>query len=225
MVMTREQVVELLGPARLKFIKDAILGGLAMYADPTNYGAAARLDHTPSVRAALRNCHILGVANRMLMEQSELGVRVVKKRNRVLFYIKEQVRLSFKMLDENMRHHNATTRQSLAFDAQLWPREELSEVQGGPLAQSLWSSDMMLPVTNVVGGYSALDQVEAQFKVSVICPIGKHNAWELTLTDQEMEELITESEPAKTAAIIKIQERRIRPRPGVIKNQDQDGSN
>ena len=59
MAMTRDEFARLLTPTQLKFIWDSIQGGLASYSSSENYSAEARLDHTASIRAAIRNGHIV----------------------------------------------------------------------------------------------------------------------------------------------------------------------
>ena len=224
MAMTRDEFARLLTSTQLKFIWDSIQGGLASYSSSENYSAEARLDHTASIRAAIRNGHIVGCAKRMLLEQAGIGIRLSTKGNRVLFYFNEKARLSFKKLDENRRHRNYPTRQALAFDAQLWP-VDLALSTEEPYAGSgqLWPLSMVPLMTNVVGGYVP-NRAETDFEVVIICPDGEGNAWEWSLNGAEIIELITMPDPSTSVAANKITRRRVQIRPGVIRKRGNDGS-
>jgi hypothetical protein len=223
MAMTRDEFARLLSPMQLKFVWDNIQNGLASYACSENYSAEARLDHTPSVRAAIRNAHIVGCAKRMLLEQPDLGIRLSTKGNRVLFYFNEKARLSFKKLDENRRPRNYPTHQALAFNAQLWPVNACTAEGLQADAGQLWPSSMVPLMTNVVGGYVP-NRAETEFEVVIVCPDGEGNAWEWSLNGAEIVELITIPDPATSVAANKITKRRVQIRPGAIRKRGNDGS-
>lgn len=223
MVMTREDFAKMLSPIQLEFILASIRGGLALYSDDSNYSAAARLDHNPSTRAAIRNGHIIGYAKRRLLECPEAGIRLVIKGNRPLFYFNERARLSFKKLNENRRHSNYPTRQAKAFDAQLWPVEAVGDLSNrGATNGRLWPENIVPSMTNVIGGYMS-NQAETSFEVFIICPDGEGNQWEWPLSDTEIEELIKSPEPAATEVANKIRKRRVRVRSGAIRKSGNDG--
>src|SRR5258708_25828339 len=128
MAMRREEFAAFVKPPQLQFISDCIRKGLSDYADSTNYSPFARLAHTTSLKSHIRNGHIVFRAEQAAHERPELRIRSVTRRNRRLFYINEKGRLSFKKLNKNLRHSNYPTPQALAFDAQLWPRDLLPDV-------------------------------------------------------------------------------------------------
>ena len=224
MAMTRDEFARLLSPKQLKFVWDNIQSGLASYASSENYSDEARLDHTPSVRAAIRNAHIVGCAKRMLLEQPDLGIRLSTKGNRVLFYFNEKARLSFKKLDENRRPRNYPTHQALAFNAQFWPLDLACPAEGSQTdAGQLWPLSVVPTMTNVVGGYVP-NRAETEFEVVIVCPDGEGNAWEWSLNGAEIVELITMPDPAASVAASKIMKRRVHIRPGAIRKRGNDGS-
>ena len=224
MAMKRDEFARLLTPTQLQFIWDSIQGGLASYSSSENYSAEARLDHTASIRAAIRNGHIVGCAKRMLLEQPNIGIRLSTKGNRVLFYFNEKARLSFKKLDENRRHRNYPTRQALAFDAQLWPIDLALSIEGSYAGNGqLWPLSMVPLMTNVVGGYVP-NRAETDFEVVIICPDGEGNAWEWSLNGAEIIELIRMPDPSTSVAANRITKRRVQIRPGVIRKRGNDGS-
>src|SRR6266699_3200950 len=224
MAMTRDEFARLLSPMQLKFVWDNIQSGLASYANSENYSAEERLDHPPSVRAAIRNAHIVGCAKRMLLEQPGIGIRLSTKGNRILFYFNEKARLSFKKLDENRRPRNYPTHQALAFNAQLWPVDlAFSPEEAYGDSGQLWPLSMVPLLTNVVGGYVP-NRAETNFEVVIICPDGDGNAWEWSLNGAEIIELITMPDPSTSVAADKITKRRIQIIPGVIRKRGNDGS-
>ncbi len=226
MLPTLEDFARSLKAPQLQFIREIILAGLSEYADPQHYSAYARLVHTytPSVRAQIRNSHIVYAAYRRAMEQPELGIQAVMRGNRRLFYINGVARLSFKKLDANLRHRNYPTRQALAFDAQLWPDNMVTRSVDGIAPQTLWSEAILPDMTNVVGGYLA-NAAETSFEIYVICPDGAGNAWEWPLTSADITELIAAEDAAKTNAAKKIAKRRLRLRNEQNKKQGTDDAN
>src|SRR5690242_6277219 len=78
MVMTRDEFIAILTPDRARWVYETVQGGLADYANPENYSAAARLDHTKSIRAAIRNGHMIGRGKRALVANPGLGIRHVR---------------------------------------------------------------------------------------------------------------------------------------------------
>lgn len=224
MAMTRDEFARLLTSAQLKFIWDSIQGGLAIYSSSEHYSAEARLDHTASIRATIRNGHIVGCAKRMLLEQPDMGIRLNTKENRVLFYFNEKARLSFKKLDENRRHHNYPTRQARAFDAQLWPVDSASAAEESRAStRELWPLNTVPLMTNVVGGYVP-NRTETDYEVVITCPDGEGNAWEWSLNGAEITELIKIPDPSTSVAANKITKRRVQIRPGVMRKHGNDGS-
>ena len=241
MVMTREDFIAILTPDRARWVYETVQGGLADYANPENYSAAARLDHTKSIRAAIRNGHMIGRGKRALVANPGLGIRHVRKGGRDLFYLADKARIALKLLDRNLRHHNYPTQQAGLFDGQRWPddaaevmAEAASEIArqtgdegsaSAPFqAMSLWPSDVVLEMTNVVAGYVA-NAAETDFEVHIICPDGAGNAWTLKLTGAEIIEFITAPAAAAAKAAKRVQRRRVQLRPGAQKKQGTtDGS-
>src|SRR5436309_2248692 len=143
-MIMRDKVVALLTTEIREFIVSCIQGGLADYYDPAYYGDAARREHTPGVRAAIRNCHILARANRATLEMSQ--VRAIIKRGRVMFIVADRLCVSFKKLNRDLRPRYVRTRQAEAF-----------------AMQTLWSdSDLPPMLTNVFAGYVS-DAAETEF--------------------------------------------------------------
>lgn len=210
MAMTREMFAGFVKPPQLQAVRNIIYQGLDDYADPANYSAFARLSHTPSIRAQIRNGHIVYRAEQMERKHPELGIRSVVKGKRRLFYINELARVSFKKLSRNRRHSNYPTHQALAFDAQTWPYDSGADVAGmGAIPVPLWSADALPPrATNLVAGYVAND-AETDFDICIICPDGLGNAWEWQLNAADIIEIAAAGDPAATAAAAKIRRRRL----------------
>jgi hypothetical protein len=114
MPMSLEAFQEVLTAPRWSFMLDTVTGCLADYDDPAFYGPAARRDHTPSVRAAIRNAHMIGRAKRAVVAAPQLGIRLHTKGNRVTFIIADKVRVSFKRLNKSLRPRNYPTPRALA---------------------------------------------------------------------------------------------------------------
>jgi len=223
MVMTREEFANFITAPQLKYIWDCIQGGLADYENLEYYGAGARLAHTKSLRAQIRNGHIVHRAKRTVMDRPELGIRFSDKGNRPLFYINERARLSLKKLGQNLRHSNYPTRQAVAFNRQLWPADVMERETAGMVATALWPADVLLPATNVVGGY-LLNDAETAFDVYIICPDGADNEWEWQLNGTDITELLGARKPEETTAASKIRKRRLTIRPGAARKQRTDES-
>lgn len=237
MVMTREEFIATLTPDRARWVYETVQGGLADYANPENYSAAARLDHTKSIRATIRNGHMIGRGKRALVANPGLGIRHVRKGGRDLFYLADKARIALKLLDRNLRHHNYPTRQAGLFDGQRWPDDAaevaaetaLQQADDGsanaPIqAMSLWPQDLVPEMTNVVAGYVA-NAAETDFEVYIICPDGAGNAWTLKLTGAEIIEFITAPAAAAAKAAKRVQRRRVQLRPDAQKKQGTtDGS-
>jgi hypothetical protein len=230
-IMTREQFAEFVSPSQLKLLHDGIRLGLADYADPENYSSFARLSHTTSIRAQIRNGHMVYRVERMARERPELGITPKMINRRRLFYINQRARVSLKMLNQDHRHSNYPTSQAVAFDAQLWLGDVLDALDEIPAVRqvALWPEDAaaMVPITNVIAGYVLEDDSETTFQILIICPDGAGNAWEWALTSVDIEELVVASKPAETVAATKIRRRRlpIRIRDGVAKKDGTSDAN
>jgi hypothetical protein len=161
MILDREEFLDVVTPEQRQFITDCIKRGLADYDNPDLYGEAARRVHTPSIRATIRNCHIVSHAKRGLLERSDIKVR--EKRNRVLFIISDKICVSFKKFDDNLRTRNYPTQQALAFEGQTLHMDLPSEV------------------TNIFAGY-LFNQAETEYELFITCPVGKKNEWHLKLS-------------------------------------------
>lgn len=229
--MTREQFAGFVSPSQLKLLHDGIRLGLADYADSRNYSNFARLSHTTSIRAQIRNGHMVYRVDLMARTHPDLGIMPKMVNRRRLFYINERARVSLKMLNQDHRHSNYPTSQATAFDAQLWPGDVLDALEETASAKqiSLWPDDTsaMVPVTNIVAGYVPNDELETSFQILIICPDGAGNAWEWALTSVDIEELVVANNPAETAAATKIRQRRlpIKVRDGVAKKDGISGPN
>jgi hypothetical protein len=175
-----EEIRQFLTPERRAFILDCIRQGLADYADDENYSTAARVVHSLSVRAHIRNAHIVDRATRWIAEQPDLNLKIKKLKGRYFFVIGDRLWLSFKKLDEKRRVRGIPTRQAQNFMQQR-------------LQQNLWPAEDMPAATNVFAGYIPFD-AETRFEVWLACPDGKVNAWELQLSGAEIVDLF----PAKT---------------------------
>jgi hypothetical protein len=203
MPMSRDEFARFISPAQLQFVLAVQDQGLADYDDDRNYGPGARIAHDKRVRAQNRNAHIVHRAKMMAWEHPELGIRHELKRNRQLFYIHERARLSFKKIDENLRHSNYPTQQALNFDAQKWP----GEADTSDSERSLWADVAAPPLaTNLVGGY-LLNETETGHSIYIVCPDGDESAWSWPLTRADIIELMAAENPAATAAAEKIQKR------------------
>lgn len=64
MELTEGEFLALLTPERRAFILDSVSNGVSDYDNPEFYGAEARRDHTRSVIAQIRNCHIVALPAR-----------------------------------------------------------------------------------------------------------------------------------------------------------------
>ena len=230
-IMTREQFAGFVSSSQLKLLHDGIRLGLADYADPNNYSSFARLSHTTSIRAQIRNGHMVYRVDLMSRAHPELGIVPKMVNRRRLFYINERARVSLKMLNQDHRHSNYPTNQAVAFDAQLWPGDVLDALdEASSVTQmALWPEDTaaMVPMTNIVAGYVLDDELETSFQILIICPDGAGNAWEWALTSADIAELVVAKEPAETTAAAKIRKRRlpIKVRSGVAKKDGTSDAN
>lgn len=143
----------------MALIEGSIRDGLAMYDDPTNYHPRIRLDHNRRTRAACRNTHIIACATRAGVGVA--GVRISTKGSRTLFVYRDQVCVSFKLLDGRLRSRNYPTKQARDFSMQRFP-----------------NLDLPPQVTAVVAGYVP-DASETSFELFVTCPMGTRNLWEM----------------------------------------------
>jgi hypothetical protein len=216
LVMTREEFIRFTKPEQLKYLLDALDAGVADYDSVQNYGPGARIAHHKSVRAQIRNAHILHRAKTMAWERPELGIRYEMVRNRPLFWMSERGRVSFKVVDKNLRHHNYPTQQALAFDAQRWPPDtDIAE------SAALWFPDALPPpATNLVAGY-LMNDTETAHTVYLICPDGAGYAWYWPLTRADIVELMQAADRAATAAAEKIQRRPLPLRRKGVKKEPQ----
>lgn len=150
MIHDSETFLNIVTSEQRQFIANCINCGLADYNNPQFYSEEARRAHTPSTRAAIRNCHIIHHAKHALLERSD--IRIKEKGNRVLFIIADKVCISFKKFDKNLRTRNYPTQQALAFEGQRL--------------------DIELPdkVTNVFAGYLP-NQAETEFELFIACPL------------------------------------------------------
>ncbi|HEX5439285.1 MAG TPA: hypothetical protein VFW76_00245, partial [Ktedonobacterales bacterium] len=98
--MSLEEFVGLLTPKQISFFSSAVRGGLALYADPSNYNPKVLLDHPKAVRAQIRNAHIIGEARRLIASDPGLGVHERTIKHRILFLVNAQAYVSFKRLDD-----------------------------------------------------------------------------------------------------------------------------
>lgn len=229
MAMSREEFVGLLTPKQIGFFPAAIRGGLAIYADPSNYSPRALIDHSKAVRAQIRNAHIINEARRLIASDPALGVMERTIRHRVLFLVNSRAYVSFKRLDDMLRGSNYQTAQVKRFNRQLWPGADESTVASDEdvigdiaLQPSLWMPSMIPDMINVWAGYKP-DRTETHFDYYLICPDGDANAWEWQLSENDMIELATTTRPSETKAARKIR-RRVIPRPGAGQKQANDGS-
>ncbi len=223
MPMTREEFVAVLAPAQLGFIIESIQLGLADYTNPLNYSATAKIAHTPSVRAQIRNAHIVYRAKELLNGQDGVGIVPRTSGQRLLFYVAENIRLSFKKLNTNLRSQNYPTKQAIAFNAQQWPSDlDYAAQPTKPEQLPLWSQDIVPQLTNLIGGY-VYNQAETSFIAYVVCPDGERNVWDWPLTTHDIIELAHAENIAETEAVTKIRSRPIRIRPGASNTRKKSG--
>ena len=229
MAMSRDEFIALLTPAQLRFFSSAIRGGLALYADPHNYNAKALIDHSRAVRAQIRNAHIIGEARRLIAANPELAVIERPIRRRVLFLVSSRAYVSFKRLDSGLRGRNYPTITAMRFNRQLWPgvsglatADDDDAGDDVMLRPSLWHPGMLPDMINIWAGYRP-DRSETQFDYYIVCPDGDTNAWEWQLSDADIVELASTSQPSETDAAKKVR-RRVNVRPGAVKKQANDGS-
>lgn len=196
MALSKEEALAFLTPERKAFIWQCVRGGLDDYDKPDFYGSEARRDHSTSVRAMLRNCHIVGRAARMAVEASHLKIRVVNRRGRALFVIAGQVNLSFKKLNRKLRASKGHTRQALNFNAQQLPEQLVMDLDAKP-------------VTNVIAGYRS-DIADATFEIYLTCPDGDANKWDIKLSESEVRAFVADAEAASDDATYTASEKRPR---------------
>lgn len=198
MVMSRTEFENFLTPEHRRFIVDCIKRGLDDYDNPSYYAAEARRDHTPGVRAAIRNCHIIAHAQRALSDMSDL--RVYNRNNRVLFVIADRVRVSFKRFDKDLRSRNYPTRQAVNYNK-----------------QTLFDADMPGEVTNIIAGYQH-NGAETEYELYITCPIDKRNMWELQLSGNEILGLLSPEVESNTDQLVeKVRQKRVRVRKDVAR--------
>ncbi|HKP54463.1 MAG TPA: hypothetical protein VJ183_17645 [Chloroflexia bacterium] len=180
----RDEIEQFLTPERRAFLLDCIRAGLADYANDSNYSTGARVIHHPSLRAHIRNAHIVDRANKWIAERPDLNIKVKKVRGRYFFVIADRLWVSFKKLDMNRKARGIPTRQAVGFMGQqpLWPVEDIPAT------------------TNVFAGYIAYD-AETSFELWLTCPDGRRNTWELKLSGAEIIDLF----PAKTSEATNVQ--------------------
>lgn len=209
MINSVDDFKKLITPDHRRFIEDCIKGGLADYDNISYYSPEARRDHTQSVRAAIRNCHIVARAHRAIIDMPDL--RVSMKGNRVLFIVADKVRLSFKKLDKNLRSHNYPTRQALDF---LNQRSD----------STLFGSDTYSEITNVVAGYKH-NSTETEYELFITCPSDAYNNWEWKLSGEEEINSFLSSIPSQETVEItnKIHKKRVRVRSKPIRKDTANG--
>jgi hypothetical protein len=229
MAMSQDEFIALLTPKQIGFFSAAIRGGLALYADPNLYNARVLVDHSKSVRAQIRNAHIISEARRLIATDPTLGVHEKVIRHRRLFVVNSQAYVSFKRLDDALRGRNYRTAQTERFNRQLWPGTgagtldlELAVTGDIVLCPSLWKQSMLPDMINVWAGYKP-DPTETLFDFYIVCPDGDTNAWEWQLSAADVAELAAAAHPSETKAARKIR-RRVIPRAGAAKKQATDGS-
>ncbi len=196
-MISKEEFQLMLTPERKKFILEAIRGGVEDYNNPAFYGAEARLDHIPRVRANLRNCHIVGRARRALTGRTDM--RVINKRGRVLFIIADTCQVSFKKLDARLHSSNVPTQQSLAFNGQTFD------------TPPLFGHDMPLALTNLIAGYRYLNRdSESDYEIYITCPCDQDNYWVWKLSGAEISDFLTYTIEADTIGTIQLTPRKRR---------------
>ena len=84
--MDQDGVVARVTPQGVQFIVDCIKKGYEDYSNPEYYSDEAKRDHTPSVAAACRNCHIVARAKRMSVEMQGF-IQIHQKRGRTTFVL------------------------------------------------------------------------------------------------------------------------------------------
>lgn len=166
MVKSRRDFLVQFTPEVKAFFWEPIVGGLGDYENLEFYSLDARRDHTPSVRAAIRNAHIIGRAKRMLIETPQ--VRMSNHRGRVMFIVNDLFRVSFKKLDRNLRSRYTPTKTATAF-----------------MTQTLPNFEMPAELTNLVAGYQFSNELESDFEVFIACPADDGNEWVLRLSAEE----------------------------------------
>lgn len=184
-----------------RFILDWIRLGLGDYEDPFYYGPDARYDHTSSVRAQIRNCHIVARACCALIDR--LDIRVMNKRGRILFLFNDKYLVSMKKFDGRLRTANVPTQQALNFQGQ----------------QQL---DLEMPpqVLHIFAGYK-YDLAEAHYEVYITCPNDQLNHWVWKISGAEIHDFF--AKPATNADIIgstRIVQKRVRIRLDVQRKEN-----
>jgi len=194
MTMTKDEFLHLLTPERRAFMLDCVRGGWADYEDSNNYGAAARRDHSQSVRAQCRNSHIVARALRGIVEHPEIGIQVSQRGQRVLFIVGDQARVSFKKLDRRLRPRNYPTRQARAFLGQRLP----------------WANEPA-EITNLLVGYRP-NAAETEFEVFATCPQDADNEWQMKLSRTEAVDFFDATSAARIedALIARVSRKRVR---------------
>jgi hypothetical protein len=205
MFVSQEEFKKFLTQEQKKFILECIHGGLADYNNPAYYGNEARRDHTPSVRAQIRNCHIVAHAFRALIDRPD--IRVINKRGRILFIFSDKSLVSIKKFDARLRTANAPTQQALAFKGQQ------------PL-----DLDMPTPLINIFTGYT-YDAVETNYEVYITCPDDEKNHWVWKISGAEITEFFSNStvNADDIGTVHFVPKRRVRIRPDAQRKAKETG--
>jgi hypothetical protein len=216
MAITRDEFVALMSPQVMQFLHETIHGSITDYDDPTYYSPTARRDHTKSVRAAIRNCHMIGRAKRALIDAPNLHIRHKRRGNRDYFILADRVRIFYKKLNQNKRPSNYPTEQAMKLLEQKWPPQEPAESPSSEVeAQPLWDMQAIPIMDNVIAGYVA-NASETAFSLHVICPAGPENDWELDLDETDIQNIIELAATAPDAVAEevakKVRKRRVTPR-------------
>lgn len=164
-------------PQWKEWMASSIHKSLADYNNPHHYSPAVRTAHNANAtaRAINRNAQILYHARECLVDLPD--IRECPQGNRQFFILSDQIRLSYKMLDKNLRPKNYPTGQSIDFMAQrLHLPEKLRQV----LIPELTLFDKL---SNLVVGYrfTEHDKTESSYEIYVVCPKGRFNAWKLPI--------------------------------------------
>ncbi len=207
MGMSEEDFKQFLSSEDHQFMLESVRYGLAMYRNPAHYSAEAMRDHNSRTRAEIRNCHIVGHAARYAMDHPHIQAK--RARGRVLFTVRDQLCVSYKMLDKNRKVQSGSTRQAIMFKNQQPPLD----VEWPP------------EITTAFCGYRYLDVAQTEFDVYVVCPDGSENRWEYKLSGAEIQDFKPATAPTSEESSLKAQIGRRIQRKNVEKREEAgDGS-
>lgn len=177
----------------MELIWQCVSGGLQDYNDPVLYSPAAKRDHTASVRAAIRNAHIVGRAKRAAVASPDY-IRIRQRRNRTTFVVNDRTEVWFKKLKHNGEPSFRPSDQARAY---VTPQPAQTAL---PLA---------LPpeIVRIIAGYR-LNSTATDFAIVVSRPIGNGVYADVELTAREVVQLFVEPAPAPAVAEVVEQVRR-----------------